>query len=120
MNVRLGNINLFVRDVQKARDFYVQGLGLVEDAERSHSPGFVLLRAGECTITLQDATAPGASFTPTESVELGFEVDDTTLVREKLEKAGAKVSAPQQMGWGSGFDAFDLDGHRLTVYRMNE
>lgn len=118
MSTRLGNINLFVHDVQKARDFYVQALNLVEDSERSQPPSFVLLQAGDCTITLQDGAAPGASFAKTESIELGFEVDDIEKVQQQLKTAGGNVSEQQQMGWGSGFDAFDLDNHRLTIYKM--
>ena len=120
MATRLGNINLFVRDVQKARDFYVQVLELVEDIERSRPQGFALLQAGDCTLTLQNATAPGASFAETENIELGFEVDDISSTRQRLKEAGAQVSEQQEMGWGGGFDARDLDGHRLTIYRMRD
>ena len=115
---RLGNINLFVRDVARAKQFYVQALGLVEDQERSAPPGFALLQAGNCTITLQDATAPGAKFGSADSIELGFEVEDVEAACQRLQAMGAQVSDVQQMGWGGGFDALDLDGHRLTIYKM--
>ncbi|MBA3868074.1 MAG: VOC family protein [Anaerolineae bacterium] len=120
MSTRLGNINLFVHDVQKARDFYIQALGLVENVERSHPPSFALLQAGDCTVTLQDANVPSASFAKTESIELGFEVDDIAATQQRLKDAGATISEQQQMVWGGGFDAFDLDGHRLTIYKMHE
>lgn len=118
MGIRLGNINLFVRDMERARQFYVDVLGLVERAERSAPPGFRLLDAGGCTLTLQDATAPGAAFGPATSIELGFAVDDVEAIRQRLLAWGGSPSEVQQMGWGGGFDAVDPEGNRLTIYRM--
>lgn len=118
MPITLGNVNLFVRDIERARRFYVEGLGLEQDRERSAPPSFMLLRAGACTLTLQDAATPGAAFGATESVEIGFAVDDVAAMRSQLEAIGGSVGELQQMGWGDGFDATDPDGHRITVFRM--
>lgn len=120
MGIQLGNINLFVRDMEQAQQFYVDALGLVENVERSAPPGFVLLEAGACTVTLQDGSAPGAAFGPASSIELGFMVEDCEALRRRLVTWGASVSAVQQMGWGSGFDVTDPDGHRLTIYHMHK
>ncbi|MCB0076976.1 MAG: VOC family protein [Anaerolineales bacterium] len=120
MSTVLGNVNLFVQDLEAAKRFYVEGLGLQADEERSHPPSFVLLRAGHCTLTLQDATPPGAAFGPAASVELGFAVEDVAALHRRLADYGATVSDLQQMGWGGGFDATDQEGHRLTIYRMAE
>lgn len=117
---RLGNINLFVRDIAQARRFYTEALGLTEMPERSAPPSFALLDAGGCTITLQDAAATGAIFGSSDSVELGFAVADVEAAGAALRAWGVEVSAVQQMGWGSGLDARDPDGYRLTVYRMRE
>lgn len=97
---------------------HAEGLGLVEDTQRSHPPSFVLFRAGGSTLTLQDASAPGAAFGTSTGIELGFAVDDLADVRARLQARNTPVSDIQQMGWGSGFDAVDPDGHRLTMYRM--
>lgn len=118
MSTTLGNVNLFVRDIERARRFYVEALGLIEDHERSAPPSFVLLNAGGCTLTLQDAATPGSDFGPAASVELGFAVDDVAAARERLQAWGGAVSELQHMGWGDGFDASDPDGHRLTLFRM--
>lgn len=117
---RLGNINLFVRNIEQARAFYIKALGLTENVERSHAPHFVLLEAGGCTLTLQDRAAPGAELGTANSIELGFAVDDPEAVRNSLKDWGVMVSELEQMGWGGGFDAVDPDGHRLTLYRMND
>lgn len=116
----LGNVNLFVRNIEQAKRFYVEGIGLIEDKQRSQPPSFVLLQSGETTLTLQDASTPGAAFGLSPSVELGFKVDDLEAVRVRLAAWPNTVSEVQQMGWGSGFDAVDPDGHRLTLYRMRE
>lgn len=118
MATRLGNVNVFVHDIEQAKRFYVEGIGLVEDKERSQPPAFVLLQAGECTLTLQDASAPGAVIEASRGIELGFAVEDVEAVQARLANWGATVSEIQQMGWGGGFDAADPDGHRLTIYRM--
>ncbi len=120
MTTQLGNINLFVRDVERAAHFYVDVLGLIVDEQRSEPPGFVLLKAGTATVTLQDSTAPEAAFGRTENIELGFLTDDVGAIRERFVARNLPVEDIQQMGWGSGFNASDLDGHRLTVYRMND
>ena len=118
MSIRLGNINLFVQDVERAVQFYVEVLGLTLDEERSVLPGFALLEAGACTVTLQDSTAPEAAFGNTESIELGFVVEDVEALRQRFVHHDIAIDAIQHMGWGSGFNAADLDGHRLTIYQM--
>lgn len=118
MQTMLGNINLYVQDIERARQFYTEFLGLIENQQRSFPPTFILLEAGGCTLTLQDSSAPGAAFGKSNSVELGFVVEDVEAVRVRLKEQGITVSDIQQMGWGKGFDTVDPDDHRLTLYRM--
>ena len=120
MPTALGNINLFVRDIARSKQFYTTILGLRELVERSAAPSFYLLDAGGCTLTLQDSSTPGAAFEVGSSVELGFAVEDVEAVRSAMQAWGADVSEVQQMGWGGGFDGHDPDGHRLTIYRMHK
>jgi len=120
MLARLGNINLFVRDIEASLRFYTDMLGLQHDAERSHPPGFALLRSGDLTITLQDSEAPGSVLGQSDSVELGFEADDLPVLRERIAAAGSDVTPLQMMGWGSGFDARDPNGFRLTIFSKRE
>lgn len=120
MSVQLGNLNLFARDIEKTRRFYIEALGLQEITERSHPPTFFLLSVGNCTLTLQDASSPGAGFESGTNLEIGFAVEDVDAVRETLRLFGAEVSEVQQMGWGGGFDARDPDGRRLTIFKMRK
>ncbi|HEY0779828.1 MAG TPA: VOC family protein [Gemmatirosa sp.] len=125
----LANVNLFVHDPERARRFYVEALGLRDDA-RSAPPHFVLLDAGGgCTLTLQAARALGESLdhgAADGAVELGFELavgtadGDATAALDaaaaRLSALGGVVGPPQVMGWARGFDGRDPDGHRLTVF----
>jgi catechol 2,3-dioxygenase-like lactoylglutathione lyase family enzyme len=79
MRAVLGNINLYVQDIERARRFYTNILGLVEDQERSVPPTFILFNAGGCMLTLQDSSAPGAVFEKSDSVELGLAVIESTF-----------------------------------------
>ncbi len=76
MKTKLGNINLFVRDLEQAKRFYMEAIGLEEMIERSAPPTFFMLDAGSCTLSLQDFRTPGADFEPGTSLELGFAVED--------------------------------------------
>ena len=116
----LGNINLVVSDVGQSLQFYTEVLGLMADEARSNLPGFALLRAGGCTLTLQDGPELGVELSPAESVELGFAVDDVEAVRARLVDYGLEVGEIQQMGWGASLDLRDEDGYRLTVYKLRD
>ncbi|GJG89131.1 hypothetical protein tb265_43120 [Gemmatimonadetes bacterium T265] len=115
----LANVNLFVRDPERARRFYVDALGLRDDP-RSAPPHFVLLDAGSgCTLTLQDAAAMGEPLDRLGGVELGFELADEAALepaRARVAAAGGAAEGVNVMGWARGFDGRDPDGHRLTVF----
>jgi catechol 2,3-dioxygenase-like lactoylglutathione lyase family enzyme len=120
MQTMLGNISLYVQDVERARQFYTDILGLVENRQRSFPPTFIMLDAGGCTLTLEDALALGGVLGRADSVELGFAVKDVEAIRERLKEQGINVSDFRRMAWGISFDAVDPDGHRLTFYRMQD
>ncbi len=120
MPTRLSNLNLFVADVARSARFYSTVFGLEWDQTRSQPPGFAILNAGDLTLTLQSPETPGAVVGQAQSVELGFETEDLQALRSALEAEGVEITPTQFMGWGSGFDAKDPDGIRLTVFRKNE
>jgi len=118
MSATLASLNLFVHDLPAVRDFYVRGLGLVEDRERSAGTGFCLLHAGPATLTLQAERTPGAEFGPAGSVEIGFAVPDVEAAHRQLQAAGYAPDAIEQMGWGTALSVRDPEGHRLNVFRL--
>ncbi len=110
--IQLGSINLIVKDIRATEKFYVETLGLTIDQERTNRPSFVLLRAKNCMVILQEARPEDAELSP---LELGFEVDDVPAMREKL---GARAQV-QQMGWGNAIETTDPEGTRLNLYRWS-
>lgn len=106
----LGSVNLAVRDIVAAERFYVDVLGLKVDVERSNGPSFVLLRAANCIIILQEAR-------PQESdrrIELGFAVKDVDAIKNKL----GDRAVVQRMGWGYAIETADPEGTCLNVYTL--
>lgn len=83
MKIKLASINLEVADVERSKQFYAGVLDMVEDARRSHPPGFAYLRSDGCDVTLAAAReVPKAG--PPRTVELGFEVDELPAMRARL------------------------------------
>ena len=111
--IQLGSVNLIVEDIGAAERFYVDELGLTVDPERTNRPSFVLLRAANCMVILQEA-APGGRIRNTESpIELAFEVDDVQAMRRKL----GPRAVVQEMGWGDAIEITDPHGIRVSLYR---
>ncbi len=108
--IRLGSVNLISKDIRALERFYVEILGLAVDEERSNRPSFLLLRAENCMIILQEGSADGNA----SGAELGFEVPDVNAMKERL---GDRGSA-QEMGWGDAIETADPDGTRLNLYRL--
>ncbi len=115
MKIKLASINLEVADVERSKQFYAGVLDMVEDARRSHPPGFAYLRSDGCDVTLAAAReVPKAG--PPRTVELGFEVDELPAMRARLASRGIEDYRDESMGWGSALELRDPDGHRIVVY----
>jgi catechol 2,3-dioxygenase-like lactoylglutathione lyase family enzyme len=115
MRARLATINLQAANPERSKRFYLDVLGLVEDAQRSHPPAFVYLRSGGCDVTI--AAPPEADGgQPSRAVELGFEVDDLAAMRAHLSAHGIRNYREESMGWGEALELCDSDGHRVVIY----
>jgi catechol 2,3-dioxygenase-like lactoylglutathione lyase family enzyme len=108
--IELGSVNLVVKDITAAERFYVDVLGLTVDAGRSNRPSFLLLRAANCMVILQQAGAD-----PHGGIELGFAVEDVNAIKLKL----GDRAVVQQMGWGNAVETTDPEGTRLNLYRLH-
>ncbi len=115
MRARLATINLQVADPERSKRFYVDVLGMVEDAGRSHPPAFVYLRSDGCDVTLAVPQGAGGA-QPSYTIELGFEVDDIAAARAHLAARGVRDCREGSMGWGEAIELTDGDGHRVVVY----
>src|SRR5579859_6144649 len=116
----LGILILYVRDLQKSKQFYseIVGLSVVEDQSDEH---FIMLDAGSSTFLALEELAivpPGRAKAP-GSVEIGFTVDDVDGTFATWQAQGVEmIQPPETMPFGRNFMAKDPDGHYLTIYRM--
>jgi catechol 2,3-dioxygenase-like lactoylglutathione lyase family enzyme len=118
MRTKLASINLEVANPEQSKRFYVDVLGMVEDARRSNPPGFVYLRSDGCDVTLASPhEASGAE--PSRTMELGFEVDDIGAMKAHLSANGIPDYREESMGWGEAIVVRDPDGHRVVIYAFN-
>ena len=118
MKIKLATINLEVADPQASKRFYIDVLGMTENAHRSHEPSFVYLDSEGCDLTLALPPAGGGA-EPSRTMEVGFEVDDMAALKARLEERGVTGFKPQSMGWGDVLEGHDPDGHRVILYCFN-
>lgn len=115
---------VYVRDLDKAKAFYTETLGLTV-VEALSGPTFVTLRPADgAMIGLQDSAAsrlpPGREDRP-GSVELSFAVDDVDGTWKRWKEKGVEfVIDPSDLPFGRYFLAKDPEGHYLSVYRFHQ
>ncbi|MFI0895708.1 VOC family protein [Streptomyces sp. NPDC020983] len=128
MPLHMSALMLGVRDLDRAKKFYAEGLGCAVDKDTRH---FVSFRLGEGAPQLAlyeweaaaaDAGVPsagsgfrGASF----HVSPGTRAEVDELVRAAAEAGGSVVREPAEAQWGGYFGYFsDPDGYlwKVTTY----
>ena len=115
MKIKLSTINLEVSDPQASKRFYIDVLGMSENLQRSHAPGFVYLQSDKGDLTLATPQKAGSA-EPSCTMEIGFEVDDLPALRARLEARKVGGFHTQSMGWAEVLEGHDPDGHRVLVY----
>lgn len=125
MNLQISAVTLGVKDINRAKKFYSEGLGCT--IEKDH-PGFVSLKLGDSPVTLglytwdalaADAGVPadGSGF---RGITLNYIVESEERVTEAMaqaKSAGATILKPAQKAqWGGFFGHFsDPDGYLWKV-----
>lgn len=120
MNHGFGMLGLYVQDVERAKAFYTEFLGMKAIAELS-GPGFVFLQPVEGTaIALQDvATLPPGVSAQWGGFEVNLEVEDVEQALQEWKAKGVEVLMEvTDMGAGRFFRAKDPEGHVLSVYQL--
>ena len=118
--MNLSIVSLYVQDMDRARQFYTQIVGLPV-FEPLTSPMFVTLRppAGSLLALQHVSTVPVNQVKPAGGFELNFEVEDVDQVYNQWKSAGVKMVAdPEDKPFGRIFTALDPDGNLLSVYRL--
>ncbi len=120
MDYGLGMVSLYVRDIQKTKEFYADFLGM-KVIQQLSGDNFVFLQPASGTaIALQDMSAlPAGMQAQPGGIELNLEVDDVDAAyREWKEKGVEIVSDVADMGAGRFFQARDTEGYILSVYQL--
>lgn len=122
--MNLGFVILYVHDMDKAKEFYTQTLGLPVVEEVSGT-NFVTVRPSSGSLlALQDAAAsvlPPGKETQPGSVELSFAVDNVDDTWQRWKEKGVNiVTDPTDMPFGRYFMARDPEGHYLSAYRFSQ
>jgi catechol 2,3-dioxygenase-like lactoylglutathione lyase family enzyme len=107
-------VSVLTQDLQRARSFYVETLGLEVESEGDAD---MELRCGQVTLDVFDPTSIGQAFTPSPA-GLALRVADVDAARAELEAKGVAfdgdtiVTSVCKQAWFK-----DPDGNALMLHR---
>ena len=118
---KLGHIVLNVRDVEAAKRFYIEALGLVVAAESEKTrQAFLSFGKEHHDLGLfQRATGPDRSASQPGLTHVAWQFDspeDLEAVERRLQAAGIAAEAVRHEGRLSRLYLRDPDGHRVELY----
>jgi len=116
--VNLGITILYVRDVEKAKAFYTDYVGLPVDVEQS-GPQFVMFRTDNGSLlALEDiAISEADKSSKAGSAEIGFRMGGVDDIWKRWKAKGVQmVTEPETKPFGRTFTAKDPEGHFVTMY----
>lgn len=123
--MNLNFVVVYVRDLDKAKAFYTDVLGMTVLEDHS-SPSFITLSPSNGTqgamLGLQDkmaAVLPPRHEESPGGVELSFEVDDVDATWQRWKEKGVELlTEPTDLPFGRYFMARDPEGFYLSAYRF--
>jgi catechol 2,3-dioxygenase-like lactoylglutathione lyase family enzyme len=107
-------VSFLTQDIQRARTFYADTLGLEIETEGEHD---LELRAGQVTLDIFDPSSIGQPFAPSPA-GLALRVPDVDVARSELESKGVAfdgdtiVTGVCKQAWFK-----DPDGNALMLHR---
>ncbi|MBB6099631.1 putative enzyme related to lactoylglutathione lyase [Deinobacterium chartae] len=115
MQTRLDFVSLQVRDLEVARQFYVQMLGFQEAGPR---PGAAVFQdaAGAIFAVRVPFSDTDMSAPLGVGVSLWFTVTDPDDLHARLQAQGLQVTALQDGPFGRVFTLTDPDGYRISLH----
>jgi len=123
MNMKLELVPIPVVDVDRAKAFYIEKLGFVEDVDVQPAEGVRVVQltppASACSISIGTGL-PVYEDSPPGSVKgLHLVVSDIEGVRAELVGRGVEVSPVEEVGGGVRYAGFaDPDGNTFTLQEM--
>ena len=112
-SAHLDHLTLFVRDVDRSRDWYARVLGLKVEFEVQTPRAVALEDSGGFGLFVEQR--PEAECKP--SCIVTFRVDDVDALASALHATGIMFTAlPQKLFWGYGAELKDPDGYLVRLW----
>ncbi|MGZ4640887.1 MAG: VOC family protein [Blastococcus sp.] len=123
MNMKLELVPIPVADVDRAKCFYTEQLGFVEDVDVTPAPGVRVVQltppGSACSIGLGTGLGAYDGREPGSVKALHLVVEDIEKARAELLGRGVDVGDVQDVGGGVKYAGFsDPDGNTLTLQEM--
>jgi catechol 2,3-dioxygenase-like lactoylglutathione lyase family enzyme len=113
---RVDYIRVPVKDIDEAKHFYGELLGLPLDPNSPHDD-WVEYRAGNVTLAVMTPHTHEYEFSPLPSGTLAFRVPDVAEAKAKLEAAGVEVNDMWDSGQCRGAGVKDPSGNPILLHR---
>jgi catechol 2,3-dioxygenase-like lactoylglutathione lyase family enzyme len=113
---RVDYIRVPVKDIDEAKHFYGELLGLQLDPNSPHDD-WVEYQAGNVTLAVMTPHTHEYEFTPLPPGALAFRVPDVAEAKAKLEAAGVDVGEMWDSGLCRGAGVEDPSGNPILLHR---
>ena len=113
---RVDYIRVPVQDIEQARHFYGELLGLRE-SPNSPADDWVEYEAGNVTLAVMTPHTHEYEFTPLPPSTIALRVSDVAAAKAKLEEAGLEVAEMWDSGKCRGAGVNDPSGNRILLHR---
>ena len=122
MQMKLELVPIPVTDVDRAKAFYVDRLGFVEDVDVRPAPGVRIVQltppGSACSVSLTEGLEQ-MKMTPGSAHGIHLVVNDITAARRELADNEVAISEVTVVGGGVSYAWFeDPDGNTLTLQEM--
>jgi catechol 2,3-dioxygenase-like lactoylglutathione lyase family enzyme len=113
---RVDYVRVPVRDIEKAKYFYGELLGL-EQNPNSPDDDWIEYETGNVTLAVMTPHTHDYEFTPLPPGTLALRVRDVAAAKAKLEAAGVEVNEMWDSGACHGAGFHDPDGNPILLHR---
>jgi predicted enzyme related to lactoylglutathione lyase len=123
MEMKLELVPLPVADVDRAKAFYIDQLGFVEDVDVRPSPGVRVVQltppGSACSVSLSEGLPNISDMSPGTVHGLHLVVSDIDQARQQVADRGVDIGPVTDVGGGVRYAWFrDPDGNTLTLQEM--
>jgi glyoxylase I family protein len=113
---RVDYIRVPVTDIEKAKHFYGEVLGL-ERFEKLKHDDWIEYETGNVTLAVMTPHTHDYEFAPLPPATIALRVADVAAAKAKLEDAGVEVNEMWDSGACKGASVSDPSGNRILLHR---